>query len=48
MQRWKVVFLINNVHGEEIVTANGAYAARMMVESRYKGQKFVLLNVLAV
>lgn len=48
MQRWKVVFLINNVHGEEIVTANGAYAARMMVESKYKGQKFVLLNVFAV
>ncbi len=46
MQRWKVVFLINNVHGKEIVTANGAYAARMMVESKYKGQKFVLLNVL--
>lgn len=48
MQRWKVVFLINNVHGEEIITANGAYAARMMVESKYKGQKFVLLNVFAV
>ena len=48
MQRWKIVFLINNVHGEEIVSANGAYAARMMVESKYKGQKFVLLNVLAV
>lgn len=48
MQKWKIVFLINNVHCEETVTANGAYAARMMVESRYKGQKFVLLNVFAV
>lgn len=45
MKRWKVVFLVNNVHSEQIVSATGGFEARKIVESQYAGQKVVILRV---
>lgn len=45
MRNWRVVFLVNNVHSEQIVTAAGSFEAGNIIKSQYAGQKVVIMRI---
>ncbi|MBQ2828092.1 MAG: hypothetical protein IJF20_02500 [Clostridia bacterium] len=38
MNQWKVVFSVNNVRTEQIVTSPGSFEAQKIIKSQYVGQ----------
>lgn len=38
MNQWKVVFSVNNVRTEQIVTSPGSFEAQKIIKSQYAGQ----------
>ena len=46
MRQFEVTFLLNGRMTKEIVSANGAYDARKIIEARYLGNKVLIFNAI--
>ncbi len=38
MNQWKVVFSVNNVRSEQVVTCAGSFEAQKIIKDQYAGQ----------
>lgn len=45
MQRWKISFLIDNMRGEQIVSAVSSGIAMELVKKQYTGHRVVITSV---
>lgn len=46
MQRWKISFLVDNMRGEQIVSAVTADGAVTLMKKQYAGHRITIMNVM--